>query len=355
MGMLKVTGTLDTASIWPAGRSDADTVNLKIDVPSGGFSFRSGATGAFKKTKVFETSFVKVKFGKPKPPIRANGKITVRLQGIDSPELHFRPEALPNAASKAGKTITTAQRSAYKVLNKEYRQVQGESASDALHKLLTQPGIPAILPCTILTQVKLPGEPFDSYGRLVGDVIVPIGGKQINLNQWLCTNGWTLPAFYNSMTNAEITVLRNLCANAQKKNLGLWKYFSQTVSPFDFSLIYENPKKIAIDLTKDKGKFLIPKLFRRQTTYATRKKIGIVALNMTFKAWVQDLEADKKKGFIPLRAYLLQGKKGKRDFLANHLIGGKFDLQPDQMVFVEDDSFLLSAPTANAPHVTNWF
>lgn len=132
MGMLQVTGTIDTASIWPAGRSDADTVNLKVDVSAGGFSFRSSSSGTFLPTKVFEKGFVKVKFGKPKSPIRSNGKITVRLQGIDSPELHFRPEALPSATSAAGKLITSAQRLAHKALNQEYRQMGGGDSKRCL-------------------------------------------------------------------------------------------------------------------------------------------------------------------------------------------------------------------------------
>lgn len=212
-----------------------------------------------------------------------------------------------------------------------------------------------------MTQVKLPGDPFDSYGRLVGDVIVQIAGKQVNINQWLCSNGWALPAFYNSMSNSEISVLRNLSKTAQTQKIGLWKHFSQTVLPFDFSLVYEDPKKTTINLAKDKGKFLIPKLYRRQTTYAVRKKAGLVAQSKTFQAWVKDLETNpingkpKGKGFIPLQVYLLQGKKGKRDFLANHLVGNKFNLQPDQMVFIEDDSVLLSGPAASSPPITRWF
>ncbi len=348
MGMLKVTGTIDTTSIWPAGRSDADTVRLQIDVTSGGFFFRSTATGAFKRTRVFDKGFIKGKFGAPKSPI-SKGKVTVRLQGIDSPELHYRPEPLPNMNTTEGKKITAAQRTRYHDVNHEYRQKQGETSSKALHDFLSAKGGPSVLPCTILTQVDLPGDPFDSYGRLVGDVIVKIGGKDVNINQWLCRSGWTLPAFYNSMTNAEINVLLKLCKTAKQQQVGLWKFFSKQIAPFDFGLVYEDPKKVPVNMAKDKGKFIIPKVFRRLTTYAARKKAGIV--NATFPAWV----ATQHKSFVPLALYLLHGTNGAKDFLENHLIQNTFDLEPDQMVFTEDVSVLLSGPTATSPAITKWF
>ena len=348
MGLLKVTGTIDTATIWPAGRSDADTVRLLVDVSTGGFFFRANATGAFRRTRVFEKGFVTGKFGPPKSPL-SKGKVTVRLQGIDSPELHYRPEPLPSVKTAEGKKISASKRARYHDVNHEYRQKQGETSSNALHDFLTSSGSPTVLPCTTLTQVDLPGDPFDSYGRLVGDVIVKIGTKSININQWLCRSGWTLPAFYNSMSNAEITVLQNLCKTARQQHTGLWTFFSDHISPFDFGLTYEDPKKVTINLAKDKGKFNIPKIFRRQTTYAARKKAGIV--NDSFAAWV----ATQHKSFIPLPLFLLHGKNGKPDFLENHLTHATFDLDPDQMVFVEDVSTLVSGPSPTAPAITKWF
>jgi hypothetical protein len=100
---------------------------------------------------------------------------------------------------------------------------------------------------------------------------------------------------------------------------------------------------------KDKGKFIIPKVFRRLTTYAARKKAGIV--NSPFPAWV----ATQHKSFVPLNLYLLHGTNGAKDFLENHLLQNTFDLEPDQMVFTEDVSVLLSGPTATSPAITKWF
>ncbi len=348
MGTLKVTGTINTQQIWPNGRSDADTVRVQVDGAQDGFFFRAQSSGAFKRTRVFEHGFVKGRFGLPQSPI-SKGKVTIRMQGIDSPELHYRPEALPAANTTAGQLITAAQRAKYHDLNKEYRQKQGETSSSALHDLLNPPGGASVLPCTVVTQVDLPGEPFDAFHRLVGDVLVKIGGKEININQWLCRNGWTLPAFYDSMTNAEITVLRTLCNQARKQNKGLWPLFSNHVSPFDFALQYENPKLADINLAKDKGKFITPKLYRRQTTYAARKGAGI------FTGSLQAFVASQHKSFVPIDLFLLHGKNGKLDFLEDHLHQNNFDLDPDQLVFVEDRSTLVAAPSKTAAEITSWF
>lgn len=348
MGMLKVVGTIDTQQVWPKGRSDSDTLRVQIDMPQGGFFFRAKANGAFKRTRVFDRGFVKGKIGLPKSPI-SKGKVTIRLQGIDSPELHYRPEALPSDKTSAGKAITANQRKRYHDVNKEYRQKQGEISCDALYKLLNPPGGATVLPCTVLTQVNSPGDPFDTYGRLVGDVLVTIGGKQININQWLCNNGWTLPAFYDSMTNDEINVLRALCRQARKQTKGIWPQFSNKIAPFNFAQQYEDPKKIAINLAKDKGKFIIPKLFRRQTTYAARKSAGV--FSGSFEAFV----TTQHKDFIPTESFLLLGDGGKKDFLENHLKKNSFDLDPDQMVFIEDRSTLVDAATMTAAKITNWF
>lgn len=350
MGLLKVTGTINPQQVWPNGRSDSDTVRLQIDTTQGGFFFRANATGAFKRTRVFEHGFVKGKFGLPKSPI-SSGKVTIRLQGIDSPELHYRPEALPAANTAQGKLITPEHRVRYHDVNKEYRQKQGETSSSALHDLLNPPGGPAVFPCTVVTNVDAPGDPFDSYGRLVGDVLVTIGRKQININQWLCSNGWTLPAFYDSMTNAEIGVLRTLCKKAREKNKGLWPFFSSHVAPFNFALQYENVKLADLSpaLAKDKGKFIMPKLYRRQTTYAARKAAGI--FSGTYQAFV----ASQHKSFVPIEVFLLHGKNGKLEFLEDHLHQNNFDLSPDELVFTEDRSTLVDAPSKTAKAITAWF
>lgn len=348
MGQLKVTGTINPQQVWPNGRSDSDTLRVQIDAAQDGFFFRAKTTGTFKRTRVFEHGFVKGRFGLPKSPI-SGGKVTIRLQGIDSPELHYRPEALPAANTVKGKAITVDQRARYHDVNKEYRQKQGETSSSALHDLLNPPGGPALLRCTVVTNVDKPGEPFDAFGRLVGDVLVTLGGKQININQWLCDNGWTLPAFYDSMTNAEINLLRALCKDARAKKKGLWPQFSNHVSTFDFALQFENPKLVDVNLAKDKGKFIIPKLYRRQTTYSAQKAAGI--FNGTFQEFV----LSQHKSFVPIELFLLQGKDGKLEFLEDHLHKNKFDLNPDELVFVEDRSTLVDAPSKTANVITAWF
>src|SRR5215472_2529318 len=98
-GLLEVKGTLDVAQFWPTGGSDADTVNLGVKSPS----FRFSATGKdsdLKPTTVFDNARVKGQ----KHPVGYGNEVTIRLQGIDAPELHFaallRHKGLKNNGTK---------------------------------------------------------------------------------------------------------------------------------------------------------------------------------------------------------------------------------------------------------------
>src|SRR5262249_15877033 len=124
MGLLRLTGTVDSAQFWPDGESDADTVKIHVDISNGGFEFQHHANGQFKPTNVFDNA--KSKGKATKPVIDKQNRVTIRLQGIDAPELHYAPAPL-------GKTkVTDQQRAAYKAVNKLYRQHIGETAAHAL-------------------------------------------------------------------------------------------------------------------------------------------------------------------------------------------------------------------------------
>src|SRR5205807_9757646 len=70
------------------------------------------------------------------PHERAKGQLTIRLQGIDAPELHYQPSAL-EAAEFPGldKAVFAAKKKQYhdaKVVH-PYRQLLGATTSKALH------------------------------------------------------------------------------------------------------------------------------------------------------------------------------------------------------------------------------
>ena len=196
MGLLKLRGTLDVAQFWPTGQSDADTTKVIVTVHGNSFQFSDDGVTHFKTTHAFDDARVKGKSG-TKTAIGQHGQVTIRLQGIDAPELHY---PLPPLGNKAG--LLAEQRDSYRALEKvEYRQYRGESSTAALGDLVHGLGHVA---CEVTTRVSSPNEVFDTYGRFIGDISVERDGHRTVLNDWLVANGWAFPTFYKSMTEAEI-------------------------------------------------------------------------------------------------------------------------------------------------------
>lgn len=109
MGVLRIHGTIELGQFWPQRSSDADTSKIKVSVGEGSFAY--SATGkTFKGTRVFEDASVR---GAAAGPVIEKGRITVRLQGIDAPELHYRaaplksnrPEITPAGAGVPGEVL----------------------------------------------------------------------------------------------------------------------------------------------------------------------------------------------------------------------------------------------------------
>src|SRR5262245_1875690 len=124
-GLLTVVGRLDISQFWPSTKgsrsSDGDTVHLKVD-PNTSFLFSSSPNTSPKLTKKFIGAYV-IDHGKKKKAITAKNEIKIRLQGIDTPELHYP-------------VIATAHPSKKGTFTNEFRQPFGAGAADALHKHL---------------------------------------------------------------------------------------------------------------------------------------------------------------------------------------------------------------------------
>ena len=266
-GMLEVSGTIDLAQFWNIGESDADTVKVTLAGTNAfRFSPHTGAPAAV--THAFDGAIVKGKVSKP--AIDNQNRIVIRLQGIDAPELHYRPLA-PTIHKKKP---TAQQRAKFNASNGNFRQFFGETAAVHLAAFLAKGGATPI-PCTVRTGVDDPSDVFDTYGRLVGDIYVTINGTEKDVNLWLCQEGWAFPTFYSSMTDGEITTLIGLSQQARQAKRGIWKYASSDLSVFDRTLLFRN--KGAIDATADKGKVYLPKLYRRRSTYGVAKIAGIAS------------------------------------------------------------------------------
>src|SRR5206468_288876 len=91
MGVLTIKGTLDTKQFWPDGKSDADTSKILVTVDPAAMVYRK--TPGAKGKNVFKVYSAAFSDKQLKKPVVKKGVITVRLQGIDAPELHVRPQS----------------------------------------------------------------------------------------------------------------------------------------------------------------------------------------------------------------------------------------------------------------------
>ncbi|HEX3855007.1 MAG TPA: thermonuclease family protein [Polyangiaceae bacterium] len=181
MGLLEIQGTLEVSQFWPAGTSDGDTARVAMNQ----VTFDGTVTHAFEGAHVHGRINRAV--------IDGNGAITVRMQGIDAPELHYLPAVSKAKAKKP---------------NANFRQYYGRAAAAALGGFVSVLGKTQVN-CRVVTQVSEPNDVFDMYGRFIGDVIVTgTDGNEVDLNLWMVQNGWAFPTFYTSMTKDEITVAK---------------------------------------------------------------------------------------------------------------------------------------------------
>lgn len=273
-GMLQVSGIIDLTQFWNIGESDADTVKVTLDSQNA-FRFSPHPGAPLTITHAFEGAIVKGKVSKP--AIDKQNRIVIRLQGIDAPELHYRPLA-PTIKKKP----TAQQRAKFNSANGNFRQHFGETAAIHLAAFLAHAGATPIS-CTVRTAVDDPSDVFDTYGRLVGDIYITVSGIERDVNLWLCQEGWAFPTFYSSMTNDEINTLIGLSKSAKHAKRGIWRHASADLSEFDRTLVFRN--KGAVNASADKGDVNLSKLFRRRSTYAIAKIAGIVS--GSFKSYLK--------------------------------------------------------------------
>jgi endonuclease YncB( thermonuclease family) len=327
MGLLKVRGTINIGQFWPDGQSDADTTKVLVDVDQNAFAFKENPTSPFRTTHAFKDATV---IGRVrKKVIDKKNRITVRLQGIDAPELHYNATPLKKNESAQ---LSEEKRKHLKELNKKYRQHLGETATINLRNLLKQDNKDNI-PCSVTTFVDKPNDVFDTYGRLVGDIIVNVPGSSINIGRWLVQEGWAFPTFYNSMSHKEIQLLINDTKKGKTKKR-IWKHLRKKLGKFDFTLVYEKKPSSVID--NDTGPLIMPKLFRRQCTWAVRSKATVITMG-----FINFIKSGKDQFFLRTE-FLEQGESASplhrlEDFIKNNTI----DKGPEDLIFREDPSKLV--------------
>jgi len=260
--------------------------------------------------------------------ITSKSEIKIRLQGIDTPELH-----LPVIGSGPWNPAKVPLRS-------EYRQPFGAGAANALHAHLQTflTGSGTVLHATFVTQIDNPADAIDSHGRFVGDIIVGTAGSK-SINTWLVENGWAYPLFYDSMTAPELNALVTAWKAGKTLAARPGKAIEKPLQPFNPKVNVNNAK------LPDGGKLNYPKIFRRQATFWTQVPGPLSGA---------DLLAMEKKGqkgksdlAYPLAYFLanINNLKPKNRIPLWTKIGaqGQTNFEPPDLVFKEDKTKLFDA------------
>jgi endonuclease YncB( thermonuclease family) len=223
-GPLVAFGWVALDQFWPTGESDGDTCHVQVDR----FEFNGQETSAFEGATVAHR------------PVLRKGRITVRWQGIDCPELHF------------GRSIW-------------YRQHWGQAPPVRLASFLrNNSGRRSEVEVQVTTRVRSPNDVFDKYGRFIGDVLV----SGVNLNHWMLEQGWAFPSFYDSLQADEVLAYLRAAANATSPMLADYTTDLTRWQPELRSPRREVPDK-AYDEREDAGPVQLPKLFRRIVSFRT--------------------------------------------------------------------------------------
>ena len=339
-GLLTVIGSLDISQFWPATKgsssSDGDTVHLKVD-PNTSFLFKSSPHAKPKITRKFIGAFV-IDHGRKKKAITAKNEIKIRLQGVDTPELHY--------PAIGGGNVDPLKKGTYK---NEFRQPYGAAAANALHKhLQTFLGIGSgtVVNATFVTQIRTANEAVDSHGRFVGDILVGTAAAK-SINTWLVENGWAFPLFYDSMTDKEVRTLVNAWKIGKKIAARPGKSLREPLQPFVSGRNVGNAK------LPDGGKVNIPKIFRRQAQFWTEVPGPLTRAD--FVALLKQGIKGKADSAFPLDYFLKNFKHldaKKRVSLVDKISSqGNTLFSPEQLVFKEDPATLLAA---NGHAVKGW-
>ena len=286
---------------------------MKIDRSSARFTTQEGISKA--TNRLDNAGFwhnVKKKNGTKvptyKPVINSDDVLTMRLQGLDAPELHYM----------TGKPL--------------FRQLMGETAGVELYRFLKRQTNSNTIPCEVFTLVNEPNDVFDKYGRCVGDIIIrDKDGKSININNWLVEQGHAYPAFYNSMTTQEINNLRRLSNKALRRKLNAWGYISYKMKSLDRKLTHDKKDLTYSPQADRRSPVIFPKLFRRLWEFEIKNKTAFSTGG--YKEFVDSRKNDR---CCSTNVFLSGGFPKKAPLLGSFLDkSGKINFKPAEIVFRE--------------------
>lgn len=330
MGHFILEGTIDTSQFWPTGSADADTTSIKV-LPTA-FYYQSSSSAVRQRVGGFDGAYTVGNNGRSL--VIKNDKVVVRLQGIDAPELHYRP-------TLTDRQYTPAQRERFREYNEDYRQVYAETAADTLGSYLKKIG--ESVSCVATTIVDRPVDAFDIYGRFVGDIVVRKGQQEINLNRWILCEGLAVPGIYNSMTGEEIRAVLDAYAKGLPR---LRPWYAASVVRFSAKRVFrKKPANTTPDADVQNGKFFLPKLFRRQALHYALKSAKIV--DTDFAAYLTTLRDE----YMMLADFLQYGNDSGRSGISSLLKQRALRYGPGEIVFTESEARLFDR---NGKFMSDW-
>jgi endonuclease YncB( thermonuclease family) len=340
MGLVQVNGAVELNQFFPAGRSDADTTNVRVRVDPTSFRYVEALGAAPINLPWMTTARVRgegthdvlshIKGRGGRPP---GDYMRVRLESVDAPELHFRPR-------NPLRTPTKTQREAFKRFNEEYRQWCAEMAVFRLVEHLDDLATNGAVSCLVETEVEAPNEIFDAYGRFVGIIQLHSTEGPQTLNDWLLDRGLALPAFYSSARIDEIDRLTTIAADASRKDRGIWDVYRNQIEAFDPVLRFRKLTDFTrADAAKDRQRFTTPKLFRRQAAW----EAALLAKLPVAKTLPEFLGSGTGNEYVTLDDFRLQGLEAAPTHFLGDLIRptGRLRLRPEQIIFKEKPSTLV--------------
>ncbi len=347
MGYIEIQGKIRLDQFWPQGKSDADTTKILVSLgKTNPFMYYPQSSVKPVNTEVFYRGKVKPAGGKSISPVKYAGTarqyITLRLEGIDAPELHYRFYDPSTIAKYKGNA-------AFKKANIDYRQHFSEIATTALKQLLKKyADNDGTVPCVFISDnIDKPGDLCDVYGRFIGYIL--IDDRKININHWLVEKGLVFPSFYDSALPLEIKRITSLYKKALSKPVPMHKNYSARILAFDPSLKFR--PKGPVDPSKDRGKLILPKLYRRQCCHYILSRAG--ASTLTYTSYLDSLNKkdpsrDKVILIADFPAYLGSGGKSKfkkvlhlTDLIKNNTL----TRDPSSFVLIEGTSTLIDPAT----------
>ncbi len=349
---------IDLDQFWPENQSDGDTIKVSLEAA---FLFQPYPNQQFQETFAFDNAEVGGSAVLHVDRDTGGNSITIRVQGIDATELHYRPQAPKNL-----KQEVAAHQAAFHQYVKDYRQPYGETATVQLSRWLQDTYGQQRLPCIVITQVDTPNDVFDVYGRFIGTICIPDDNgnetiladdgqstvKATDVNLHCIQQGWAFPTFYSSMTEEEITPLLQAAKHAQEQNIGIWQSYQNQIGTLDTSLVFDRPTKRHHPVytpAQDTGAIIFPKLFRRLCVYTALNKANIIS--MSFKEYLQK---EREYCFL-LQEFVEQGLTASTPHPFDEFIddGENLTQETYNLVFQEKSSSLRDKNTGKI--IKNWW